>query len=300
MCKHFNAIALSCAVIALAVGLSSWPAATVEANHPVLVEGERDYDGDGLVGLAEDTDNATDRVFGTITAALAGANGGANQNGRVVIVTSGRFHETLVITNANGNTTVEAAPGVEATIDAVATGARANEFPSQNNAQRQMAQGVIVTSPANRYAVLRNLVIRNWVDGIAVSGNSRLTIDNCRLEGNVNHGITVVGSARVVISNSQIQSSGYRTGATGDFPSAMNQPNPGNGVTFAGNARGSISNTTVSGCFNAGIANNTGNPLAVGLLNVNAFDNGGDFIGIRPAPGTTPGVDTSSPFSTRP
>ena len=100
----------------LAIGVLAF-ANTVEANHPVFVEGNclnppagnpalvpagtcGDYDGDGLIGTAEDTDG--DRVFGTITAAL-GAGTGANQNGRVVIVTSGTFAEVVNITGANGN-----------------------------------------------------------------------------------------------------------------------------------------------------------------------------------------------------
>ena len=36
-------------------------ATTVFANHPVLVEGEQDFDGDGLIGPAEDADNDTDQ-----------------------------------------------------------------------------------------------------------------------------------------------------------------------------------------------------------------------------------------------
>ena len=71
-------------------------AAPVWANHAVLVEGEADFDGDGVVGLAEDTDG--DRVFGTIAAALAdlGQNGKAifverdKDAGRVVIKGDGR------------------------------------------------------------------------------------------------------------------------------------------------------------------------------------------------------------------
>lgn len=268
----------------------------VSANHPVLVEGERDYDGDGLTGMAEDTDNANDRVFGTITAALGAANGGANQNGRVIIVTSGRFHEQLNITNANGNTTVEAAPGVEATIDAVATGDRAGQFPASNNATRQAQPGVIVNSPANRYATLRNLVIRNWTDGIQIQGASRVAIDNCRLEGNVNHGIQALGTSRVTITNSQIQSTGFRVGATGSFPSDANQPDPGIGVAYRGSSQGTLMSTTVSGSFSIGVANFTGNFFGVRVLLVNSFDNGaGDFLGVRPTRGTVPGADSLFP-----
>src|SRR6185436_12182254 len=87
------------------------------ANHPVLVEGNcdspvpgttlvspgtcGDYDGDGRIGTAEDTDGA-DRIFGTINAAMgpgtgAAAGTGANHNGLVKIVASGRFAESVFI-----------------------------------------------------------------------------------------------------------------------------------------------------------------------------------------------------------
>lgn len=292
--RLFHGFALG-ALLASALAVASlWSAPGVEANHPVLVEGERDYDGDGMVGMAEDTDNATDRTFGTITAALAAANGAANQNGRVTIVTSGRFHEQVVITNANGNSTVEAAPGVEATIDAVGTGDRANQFPASNNAMRQAQPGVVVNSPANRYVTLRNLVIRNWTDGILVMGASRVAIDNCRLEGNVNYGIHSPEQGKVSISNSQVNSTGFRVSSAGDFPSANNQPNPGIGIAFRSGSTGNIINTSVTGSFGAGVANFTGNAFAIGVLGVNAFDNNPNFTGIRPPRGSAPTAD--SPF----
>ncbi|HJU53033.1 MAG TPA: hypothetical protein VJ715_00615, partial [Pyrinomonadaceae bacterium] len=62
-------------------GTVSWEGTKVEANHPVLVEGNcdspvpgttlvapgtcGDFDGDGRIGTAEDTDGA-DRIFGTL------------------------------------------------------------------------------------------------------------------------------------------------------------------------------------------------------------------------------------------
>src|SRR5215213_6165623 len=88
-----------------------WGGRIAEANHPVYVEGNcdspvpgsvfvaqgtcGDYDGDGRIGTAEDTDGA-DRIFGTLRAALgpgtgAAAGTGANHNGLILIVTSGRF-----------------------------------------------------------------------------------------------------------------------------------------------------------------------------------------------------------------
>lgn len=161
-CMNVRWFTILCLVATLVVSASVMTNTFVSANHPVLVEGEADFDGDGRLGTAEDTDG-DDRIFGTITAALGAANGGANQNGRVTIVTSGRFHEQLIVSNANGNTTIEAAPGVEATIDAVATGTRAAQFSGSTNVVRQGQPGIIINSPNNRYVTLRNLVVRNWL-----------------------------------------------------------------------------------------------------------------------------------------
>ena len=56
-----------CFLLALLCGLST--SSLCYANHPVLVEGESDFDGDGLLGTDEDLDG--DRVFGTLSVALA-------------------------------------------------------------------------------------------------------------------------------------------------------------------------------------------------------------------------------------
>src|ERR671913_2187920 len=101
----------------LFVGAAIWGAPDASANHPVLVEGNcdspvpgttivtigtcGDFDGDGRIGTAEDTDGA-DRIFGTLAAALgpgtgAAAGTGANQNGRIIIVASGRYAEVVNI-----------------------------------------------------------------------------------------------------------------------------------------------------------------------------------------------------------
>jgi hypothetical protein len=238
------------------------------ANHPVLVEGEQDFDGDGLVGAAEDNDNATDRVFGTLTAALAAANGGANQNGRVVIVTSGRFPEAITITAANGNVSLEAAPGVEANIDAVLAGAA-------GNAARQAQPGITVNAAANRYVTIRNIVSRNWTVGILVTGGSRVAIDNCRLDSNVNYGIRVQDNARVAISHTSVNGSGLRAA-----PGVDNTPNPGIGIRFENLSSGSILASTVSGSVLTGIQNDSGSAGGVRLINVNAFDNAPDLAGV--------------------
>ena len=261
-------------------GLSVWSLS--DANHPVLVEGNNcadagpnvttvppgtcgDYDGDGLIGTAEDTDNNTDRIFGTINAALAADNNGANQNGRVTIVTSGRFAEVVNITAANGNVTLEAAPGVEANIDAVLSG-------DPGNAARQGAPGIIVNAPDNRRITIRNIVSRNWTEGIIILGNSHVTIDGCRVENNRDYGIHVVDAAKVAITNCQVNASGFR-----QAPGVDNTPNPGVGIDFEGSASGQISFTTVTGSFAAGIKADR----KVGIDQVTLFDNNPDFQGDR-------------------
>jgi len=268
-------------------------ATTAFANHPVLVEGNcgsvpagatavvpgtcGDFDGDGRVGTAEDTDGA-DRVFGTINAALsngvdAALGTGANQNGTVTIVTSGRFPEVVTITAANGNVTLQAAPGVEANIDAVLQG-------DANSGARQGQPGIIVNSPSNRYVVIRNITSRNWTSGIQINGDSRVAIQNCRLENNVNYGIEVGDRAKVLINDTQVHSSGFRASPAGNFPTA-NAPAPGIGIEFDDQSTGTISSTTVSGSFAAGIANKNASRSGVCLQNVTSFDNSPNFDGVR-------------------
>lgn len=271
---------LASLVLAFAFFTTSWNSSDVSANHPVLVEGERDFDGDGLIGIDENGDSASDQVFGTINAALGMANAGANQNGVVVVVSSGRFLESVTITGANGNVTLEAAPGVSAMIEAVRAG-------DANNGMRQTLPGIVVNSPATRIVTLRNMVSRNWTDGIQVMGASRVVIDNCRVENNTNFGIHVLGTAKVTISNSTIASSGFRSGAA----PANNNPNPGIGIGFEGSSTGTVAFSTVSGSTLAGISNKSsaGNK-AVGVLSVNAFDNNPNFDGVKPVKNTVPAI----------
>ena len=264
-------LTLATAVMFACLGYSS----ASLANHPVLVEGEKDFDGDGRIGVAEDNDGL-DQVFGTINAALDAANRGVNQNGHVIIVTSGRFLETVNITAANGDVTLQAAPGVEAEIEAVRAGDAAG------NASRQAAPGIIVNAPRNRIVTIRNIVSRNWTDGILVSGSSRVIIDNCRIEHNKDYGIHVTGSAKATITNSQVIGSGFRNGA-----GINNTPMPGIGIEFEGSSSGVVASTTVSGSVAAGIANATGNPQAVKIYNTTVvFDNNPNFMGVRPPVGS--------------
>lgn len=271
------------------MGVASWRIPEVSANHPVLVEGELDFDGDGRLGEAEDRDEA-DRVFGTINAALGNTDlnipGGpdlnatrANHNGRVLIVTSGRFPEVVVIglpvpgllggTATPGVVILEAAPGVDANIEAVVQGA-------MGNVERQAQPGIVVNMPANRYATIRNIVSRNWTDGIRVIGASRVSIDHVRLDSNVAYGIHVMDTAQVAITNSQVNASGIRAN-----PMAVsNAPDPGTGIEFEGQSSGVVASTVVTGSVGAGIANRTSDPAAVRVHDAIVFDNNPNFVGI--------------------
>lgn len=259
----------------LVVGTDFLGNKTVQANHPVLVEGNcdspvpgttlvspgtcGDFDGDGRIGTAEDTDGA-DRIFGTLNAAVgpgtgAAAGTGANGNGGVFIVTSGRFAETLNL-NDPGNLTIEAAPGVNAILDAVLQG-----DPGGGNNTRQAASGIKINMSVNvadRIVVLRNLKIRNYLEGVTVDfangGFGRVLIDNCRFDSNLDNGVHVLGnSAQVVITNSYFEGQGRRIGsAPNNTPSAGN----GNGIRMDHQSQVRIGNTVVWNSRGAGIVAN--------------------------------------------
>jgi hypothetical protein len=270
----------------------------VEANHPVLVEGNcdspvpgttlvspgtcGDFDGDGRIGTAEDTDGA-DRIFGTLRAALgpgtgAAAGTGANFNGSILIVKSGRFAEFLYIGNSGfvpgegavnpGNVTIEAAPGVEADIDAVLQG-----DPAGGNTSRQASGGIVIIYSSNTSVVtLRNLTIRNWVEGVGSALNSRVNIDNCRFENNFNNAVHVFDNVLLTISNSQFTANGRRIPVTG-------APAPGNGLLVQGGAQARVFNSVFSHNFAAGISNATGIPGSVVLYKVATYFNSPNVSG---------------------
>jgi hypothetical protein len=245
------------------------------ANHPVLVEGEQDFDGDGRLGTAEDTDNATDRIFGTISVALLGANGGANANGLVEIVTSGRFPELIRIPNTaggqmdiNGVTILEAAPGVAADIDGVLQGFTG----TPDNATRQAAPGILITTAmTDRTVILRNLIVRNFTEGIQVAGAARVQIINVRLDDNLNFGIRAIGTSRVTVIDSFVNATGQR------FNPMPGTPGPGTGIRFEEQAGGAIIRTTVAGNTAAGISNASNRTIL--LTQATLFDNGSNLTG---------------------
>jgi hypothetical protein len=245
------------------------------ANHPVLVEGNcdspvpgttlvtpgacGDFDGDGRIGTAEDTDGA-DRIFGTINAALgpgtgAAAGTGANMNGSVTIVTSGRFAELVVISDQTTPTSptslvLEAAPGVNAMIDAVLQG-----DPAGGNTTRQAGVGVTINATASDdRVVLRNLVIRNWFEGVRVTSGARVTIENCRFEHNVDYAIRVQGSSRAAVYDTQINDTGFRISGAASVPSAVTG---GTGIFFEGSSAGVVAKSAIFGSFRNGMLNSS-------------------------------------------
>ena len=276
-------LSVSVVMILALLCFSSLSTNHVSANHPVLVEGNcdspvpgtvllapsqtgrdvcGDYDGDGRIGTAEDTDGA-DRIFGTINAALgpgtgAAAGTGANHNGTVTIVTSGRFAEPIYIgqlradglgsSNA-GHVTLEAAPGVDADIDAVFQG-----DPAGGNTARQTTGiGIRVYYETNALrTTLRNLTIRNWATGISLEQNARVTIDNCRLENNLDYGIRLTTDARVSVFNSRITATGFRVSGNVGVPTTTTF---GHAISFEGGTAGSVFHSLITGSAGAAIFN---------------------------------------------
>ena len=259
--KRTNLVNASLGCIAVAAfALSS----AAFANHSVLVEGESDFDGDGLLGADEDADG--DQVFGTISAAVSGV----GNNGHVTIVTSGRFLESVRL-EGTGVSVLEGAPGVEAIVEAFQGGGTADA-----NNRRQQRPGIVVHTDGSFPIEIRNITSRNWTDGILVSGSSRVTIDGVRLDSNVNYGIRVEGDSKVVVTDSQVNASGYRrSGSLGLTPGGDIAPSPGIGIAFEESSSGIISFTTVAHSFGTGIMSNG----KVRLLANTVFDNSPNYDG---------------------
>jgi hypothetical protein len=237
----------------------------VRANHPVLVEGNcdspvagttvvekgtcGDFDGDGRIGTAEDTDGA-DRIFGTLNAALgpgtgAAAGTGINQNGMITIVGHGRFSEALTLTPpAGGGIQIVAAPGVFANIDAVFQG-----DPEGQNSVRQEGIGITIIGPADGRVLLRNLTIRNWAVGVRLLVDSRVTIDNCRFDSNRDFAIQTTGGSRLAVYESEFTGTGFRLGT------ANNTTTFGDAIVFQGSSGGKVFKTLITGSKGAAIRN---------------------------------------------
>ena len=255
-------------------------AAPALANHPVFVEGNcfgpgagmaatglqkstvpagtcGDYDGDGKIGAAEDADG--DNNYGSIGAAVTAV---AN-NSKVTIVANGTYPETVTLApTAGANITLEAAPGVDANIDAVVQG-------DPGTGGRQMAPGIIINGADDTRVTVRNVMTRNWTEGVVVNGQSHATLDQVRAENNLTYGILVRDSAKVTISEADVSASGFRKNTAG-----VSTPKPGIGIEFEDDATGSIWKSVVTGSKSAGI---NYDKKAVELFEVQSFDNRPNF-----------------------
>lgn len=269
------------------------------ANHPVLLEGNcdspvpgstivgtgacGDWDGDGRVGTAEDTDSA-DRIFGTLEAALgpgtgAAAGTGINLNGTITIVTSGRFIPSTTVRIGDApsgptNVTIEAAPGVTALFDAVLQG-----DPAGGNSNRQNVVGILVEATGDDdRIVFRNLVIQNWFEGIRSTGGARVTIDNCKFEHNLNHAVRAMGTSLVIVYESTITDTGTRGGA-----GVSNFAFPGRGVSYEESARGMVAKSQIFNSKGDAVANESSlGTSAVFHHQVVISGNGGGIVNATP------------------
>lgn len=252
--RKFSAVLVVPAMVAMLI-----TAAPALANHPVTVEGNcfgpgngatatglrsspvepgtcGDNDGDGLIGAAEDGD--LDNNFGTINAALTAV----AQNGTVTIVANGVFPEAVRLTpTEGGSVTLEAAPGVKASIDAVVQG-------QAGNADRATQTGVSVDGCSECRTTVRNLTTRNFARGIAVHGRSTVLLNGIRAEGNLNYGLKVVDRARATVRYSTVNATGYRKDAAG-----VAEAKPGIGVKVAKSAKAFIAGTVISNNRAAGL-----------------------------------------------
>ncbi len=276
MAKRINSALLItfCAHVILVLSVTC-----VSAQTSLLVEGNcgdpattstapgtcGDYDGDGRIGTAEDIDG--DKVFGSIYEATNVVNFDPN-GGIVSIVTSGNFTGQINISGRRGTVTLQAAPGVQATVD------NALLLPGSDT-DLDFPFSISIESSSDRYVVLRNLTFRYCLfSAIDVRGDARVAIEGCHLENNEDVGINVNDNARVTISHTKVFAS--NNGQT------MVNSASGAGILFSNNSSGSIFQTTVSGTRGVGISNRTGRANAVCAYLVNVFDNTTNFSGVIP------------------
>jgi hypothetical protein len=285
--RRFSLVTLA---LVAALALTAAPAL---ANHSVWVEGDVDWDGDGLLGVDEDMDD--DGVYGTL-------NGGVDAvglNGAVTVVTTGQFNEVLEIDNPGGNLVIQAAPGVMALLEAFrppgndpanttrqnATAIHVNDSTDPAAVHEELVTGKAHggSDDGERVVILRNLHIRNYNTGVRATGTAHVTIDNVTFDSNVAWGVFAQDSSRVTVSNSLVLATGRRTTPAPDLTDAT----PGVGIEAADFATIDVFNTVVTNSIGAGIANTTeGRALfRVRVNDVITRDNalGLDTFGFEPA-----------------
>jgi len=235
MTRNYFRVLLVGVIALMAVFSAAVRVNSVYSAHPIFIEGERDFDGDGRTGAAENTDG-NDGIFGTINAALNTAGpAGLGQNGKATIVTSGRFFETVVIT---GPVTLEAAYGVEADVDGF-------NPPAGGPQDRRAAPGIVVNAMNNVVNII-NIKSRNWTDGIRIL-NGRVNIINCAVETNIGapmattpswginvlNGIAVI--SRTLVTNNRNGGIAFQGGSGTVTDSVVSYHATGTGIVNGGN-----------------------------------------------------------------
>lgn len=164
---------------------------------------------DGDAGVSAQVSTGRNDVFTSITAALEAV----DYAGRVIIRSSGVFHEPLVIRLSSSKglqvPLIEASPGVVAVLDAFDD----REDPSSvaNNAR---FLGTAIKIVNANFVVLRNLVIRNWNTGINYKGrdqNGGVLLENCRFENCFLYGLRARGMGQITARNCQAVKTGSRS-----------------------------------------------------------------------------------------
>lgn len=117
--------------------------------------------------------------------------------------------------------------------------------------------------PDTSLVILRNLTIRNFLEGVQIKGNSHVLIDNCVFENNRDYGIHVLGNARVTVLNTRVLGTGRRIPVSGS-------PSPGNGIDFASTTKGRLADVTVMMSIGIGIVSPAGR---VQGFHLTSFDN---------------------------
>ncbi len=251
-------------------------AAPALANHPVFVEGNcfgpgvgstttglqrspvppgscGDYDGDGRIGGAEDAD--MDNTYGTIGAAVAAV----ASNGRVTMVRSGTYPESVRLEPVEGASIVlDAAPGVDANIDAVVQG-------EAGGPERAEMTGIVVDGCRTCGVTIRNITVRNWLEGIRLRGRSQALLDHVRSKGNLDYGIRLRQNADAAVRNSTVVGNGYRKDAAG-----AGEAQPGIGNRVHDDASAVVTDSSVPGNRAAGIK---APRASLRLRRVQLFDN---------------------------
>jgi hypothetical protein len=108
-----------------------------------------------------------------------------------------------------------------------------------------------------------------------IVNSSRVYVDNCRFENNLDIGIRARILSRLIINNSSIANTGRRVGTGQATPTA----NFGNGIQFEDVSGGVISNTVIAQSSNAAIRNLSGNVNIRTFHLVFADNDGGNVVG---------------------